>query len=41
MVAPGKNRETKEAVMPRAQSKDEQTYRKLREAELVKTLRYH
>jgi hypothetical protein len=29
-VAPGKNRGTKEAVMPRAQIKDEKTYRKLR-----------
>jgi len=31
MVATGKKSETKEAVMPRAQIKDEQTYRKLRD----------
>jgi hypothetical protein len=29
-VAPGKKTGTKEAVMPRAQIKDEKTYRKLR-----------
>lgn len=31
MVAPGKKRSTKEAFMPRAQIKDEKTYRKLRD----------
>ena len=40
-VAPGKNIGTKEAVMPRAQIKDEQAYRKLRMAELIKALRDH
>jgi hypothetical protein len=30
-VVTGKKRETKEAVMPRAQIKDEQTYRNLRD----------
>jgi hypothetical protein len=47
-VAPGKNRGTKEGVMPRAQTKDEKTYGKLRDtgaskekAELIKALRDH
>jgi len=38
-VAPGKKRGRREAFMPRAQIKDERTYRKLRTAELIKALR--
>jgi hypothetical protein len=47
-VASGKNRGTKEGVMPRVQIKDEKTYGKLRDtcaskekAELIKALREH
>jgi hypothetical protein len=38
-VAPGKKRGRREALMPRAQIKDEQTHRHLRVAELVEALR--
>ena len=38
-VAPGKKRGRREAFMPRAQIKDEQTHRNLRVAELIQALR--